>query len=163
VKFRFEQEFSAPLDAVEGAFCDPALYAAFGDLHNLAAPEVLEHRVDGPLVHLKVRYRFTGDLSAAARRVIDPARLTWVDVSTIDRHNHVATYVLEPDHYRDRFRCHGNSRFEPADGDRTRRVVDGDLTVRFPLVGGAVERAIVSGLRDHLDDEVAIVERWVSG
>jgi hypothetical protein len=30
-------------------------------------------------------------------------------------------------------------------------------------VGGAVERAIVSGLREHLAAEVAVVERFVDG
>jgi hypothetical protein len=30
----------------------------------------------------------------------------------------------------------------------------------MPFVGGQVERAIVSGLREHLADETDVVNRW---
>ena len=41
------------------------------------------------------------------------------------------------------------------------RVADIDLKVSFPLVGRAVENAIASGLREHLDDEVVIIEQYL--
>jgi len=40
--------------------------------------------------------------------------------------------------------------------------VMGSLMVKALIVGGAVERAIVSGLREHLAGEVALVERYVA-
>jgi hypothetical protein len=30
------------------------------------------------VVHLDVRFRFTGNLSSAVTKVVDPAKLTWV-------------------------------------------------------------------------------------
>ena len=161
MKFHLEQRFGAAPDAVARTFVDPAFYAMLQDLPNLGRPEVLELEASGDRVRLRVRYRFTGNLSPAARRVVDPDRLTWVEAATHDLATRSVTFVLHPDHYASRLSCHGDYRFEP-DGDRTRRVVDGDLSVRFPLVGRAVERAIVSGLRDHLDDEVAIVEQFLA-
>lgn len=35
------------------------------------------------------------------------------------------------------------------------------LRVRFPLVGGTVERAIVAGLRDHPAAEERVVQAWL--
>jgi hypothetical protein len=35
--------------------------------------------------------------------------------------------------------------------------------VKALIVGGAVERAIVSGLREHLAAEVAAVDRYLAG
>jgi len=43
----------------------------------------------------------------------------------------------------------------------TRRVIEGDLRVRFPLVGSTVERAIVSGLADHAAAEEEAVQAWL--
>jgi hypothetical protein len=40
--------------------------------------------------------------------------------------------------------------------------VTGVVKVKALVVGSAVERAIVSGLRDHLADEAAAVDRFVA-
>jgi hypothetical protein len=39
--------------------------------------------------------------------------------------------------------------------------MEGDLRVRYPVVGGLVERAIVVGMRQHLGEEARILERWL--
>jgi hypothetical protein len=41
--------------------------------------------------------------------------------------------------------------------------VEGDLTVSYPLVGRAVERAILSGLQDHLAGEADLLARRLAG
>jgi len=50
---------------------------------------------------------------------------------------------------------------DPTDDGGTRRVIEGDLRVHFPLVGGKVERAIVSGLRAHASAEARVVQAWL--
>ena len=65
-----------------------------------------------------------------------------------------------PDHYADRFTCAGSYRFDAVPGGSRRRG-QGDLRVRAFLVAGAVEGAIVSGLREHLADEVPVVEAFL--
>ena len=161
MRFQLQQRFRAPPERVLDAFADPAFYPELARLPKLGEPEVLAREDDGDLVRMQVRYRFTGELSSAARRVIDPKRLTWVDHSTIDRRNLRVTFEMRADHYADRFRCFGSYQLEPLGGGGALRRVDGELTVRVPLVGRSVERAILSGLEQHLDDEVEIVERWV--
>jgi hypothetical protein len=81
--------------------------------------------------------------------VVDPDRLSWVDASRFDRASHLMSFHMEPDHYPDRLWCEGTYRFNAADGS-TVMVMDGEVKVSFPLVGGVVERAMVSGLRQHL-------------
>jgi hypothetical protein len=68
---------------------------------------------------------------------------------------------MHPDHYADRFRCAGSYRFEAVDGG-TRRIGEGDVKVKALLVAGAVEGAIVSGLKEHLVEEVPVVEAFLS-
>jgi hypothetical protein len=160
VRFEIEQRFAADVDLVAHAYTDPELYARMDALAKLSRPEVLAHEVDGDVVRLQVRYAFVGDLSPAARAVIDPARLTWVEHSThhlADRHT---SFTMVPDHYRDRFRCAGAYRFEPLDAGSCARHGEAELTVKALLVAGAVEGAIVSGLQEHLVDEVPVVEAF---
>ena len=161
MRFELDQRFAAPPDVVAAAFADPDLYRAFGGLPKMTAPEVVSHQPDGDRVTMEVRYRFDGDLSPAARAVLDPDRLTWVEHSVHDLAARTTAFTMVPDHYGDRFRCQGTYRFE-ADGNGTRRHGQGDITVRALLVGRAVENAIISGLREHLEHEVPVVEAFVS-
>ena len=162
MRFTVEQRFEASPDAVARAYADPALYLRFEGLPKLSTPEVLSHAVDGDQVELQIRYHFTGHLSSAVRAVIDPARLSWVEHATHDLGARTTMFRMVPDHYRDRFRCSGSYRFE-ADGDGCRRRCEAEMKVQALLVAGAVEQAIVSGLREHLADEVRIVEAFVAG
>lgn len=162
MRFRIEQRFAADVDAVARAYADPALYTALDGLPKLSRPEVLSREADGDTVGLEVRYQFGGELSAAARAVIDPSRLTWVERSVHDLAQRSVWFTMVPDHYADRFRCSGSYRFEPIEGG-CRRTGEGDLRVKALLVAGAVEGAIVSGLEEHLVDEVPIVEAFVNG
>jgi hypothetical protein len=160
VHFTLDQQFAAPPAAVAAAFASAELYELVGALPDLGTPEVLSREVDGDVVHLRVHYRFERELSSVVRRVIDPKKLTWVEDSTHDLAARRVDFRLEPDYYADRLRCSGTYRFAPS-GDGTARHVEGDLSVRAPLVAGRVEQAIVAGLRDHLDAEVALVESFI--
>ncbi len=163
MRFELAQRFAASPDEVADAFTDPGMYAELASLPKLGQPEVIERRAEGGIVHLQVRYRFTGDLSAAVKAVVDPAKLTWVDDSHHDLSRRVVTFTMRPDHYADRFKASGSYRFEPAPNDpgATVRTTVGDIKVKMMLVAGQVERAIISGLREHLASEVKVVERWI--
>lgn len=158
--FELQQRINGTPAAVAAAFADPRYYETLGELPKLGTPEVVAHRVDGDVVSLEVRYRFTGDLNSAVKAVIDPRKLTWVERSTHDLAARQVTFELLPDHYPDRLKARGGYRFDPA-GDGTVRYAAGDLKVRAPLVASAVEGAIVSGLREHLEAESGHVERFL--
>jgi hypothetical protein len=163
MRFQIEQRIAGPVDAVARLYTEERLYERLGELPRLGRPEVLDRRENGSEVRLEVRFRFAGTLSPAVTRVVDPARLSWVEESVHDLARHTATFVMKPDNYADRLRSEGTVRYE-ADGDSgTRRTVEGDLAVRVPLVGRSVENAIISGLREHLAAEVEVVDALLSG
>lgn len=162
MRFRLRHAYDADPDAVAAAYASAALYDAFGALPRASAPVVLERTEsdDGRTVHLRVRWRFSADLAPAARAVVDPDKLTWVEESTHDLANRTVTWVMHPDNYRDRFACRGTYRFDPK-GAGTERVTEGELRIKAPLVAKLVENAIVSGLDEQLDAEVPLVEAAV--
>jgi hypothetical protein len=159
MRFQLEQVIAGPVEAVARIYTEPRFYELLGELPKLGRPEVLDRREDGSVVRLAVRFRFTGNLSAAVTRVVDPERLSWVEESVHDLERHTVTFQMKPDNYADRLRFEGWSSFEPESDGGTRRLAEGDVVVRVPLVGRTVEGAIVSGLREHLAGEVEVVER----
>jgi hypothetical protein len=166
MRFELTQRFNAAPDAVAAAFCDPGFYEALNATPGMGDPKVVSRETEGEnKVHLQVRYKFTGELSPPARAVLDPAKLVWVDDSHHDLAAREVTFRLLPDHYADRFKASGRYWFEATDqaSGVTLRRAEGDIKVKALVVGGAVERAILSGLKERLDDEVAVLERYLAG
>ena len=159
MRFRVEQAIGAPVAAVTAAVVDAAYYDQAGPTSTLSAPEVVLDRRRGDVVDLHLRYGYTADLGGPARRLLDPAKLTWVMRQEVVVTAGTVTFVLVPDHYPDRLTCSGHGRFT-ARGEATVQTVDGDLRVHVPLVGGSAERAMVGGLRRHLADEAARLADW---
>ena len=161
MNFRIEQRIPAPLTAVEAALLDSDFVAATADLPKLGAPDLLENARDGDRAHQRIRYHFTAPLSGAVTRVVDPAKLTWIDDATYDLTSHTSRHRIVPDNYADRLKAAYDVTLE-ALGDSTRRLVTGELTVHVPLVGGRVERAIVDGLEEHANAEAELLGAWIA-
>lgn len=160
MRFSLEQELPGSVDDVLAALLDPAFLRRLGELPKLRPPALLSQERDGDVVVQRVQYAFAGSLSPAVTRVIDPDKVTWVDESTYDLAARHATFRIIPDHYAGKLRCAGTYTFS-ARGGVCLRAVDAELSVRVPLVGKVVERAIVAGLLDHLRIEADLLARWL--
>ncbi|HUR78758.1 MAG TPA: DUF2505 family protein [Acidimicrobiales bacterium] len=161
MRFTIEQRFRARLTDVEDAYVSPELLATLATLPKVGGAELLEQRHEAGHVFQRVRYRFTAELSAAVTAVVDPAKLTWVEESMLDRATHVTTWKIVADHYGNRLDCRGEFALR-EDGGGTVRRTDAEIKVRFPLVGGRVEKAIVAGLEQHAEAEQAAVEAYMT-
>ena len=114
MRFQVTQRFDAPVDEVLGAYTDPAFYEELVGLPKIGEPKVLEHTTSAGRVLLRVHYRFTAALPSAATRVIDPAKLTWVEETTYDLGAESSRSRLVPDHYPDRLSASGSVRITAA-------------------------------------------------
>jgi len=163
VRFSVAQPIAATTERVEEALVDPRFYEALATMPNIGEPEVLECTARDSEVILRVRYAFTGDLAAPARRVLDPAKLTWVVESTVDRSTRTTAFRMLPDHYADRLVCGGSYTLVAGGADATIQQMEGNLRVNYPVVGRLAERGIVLGLKEHVAQEAHVIERWVAG
>ena len=156
MKFELVQRWEAvPTDVFE-VYLDPTFYAELDGVGVIGDPEVVSHEVVAARVEMQVRFRFTGDVPSAAAKIVRPDRLTWIEDTVFERATLRSRSTIIPDHYPDRLQCTATSRFEEVDGGCL-RTITGDLKVRVLLVGGQVEKAIVSGMRDHFVDEQRVV------
>jgi len=161
VDFTIEQRLAGAPAAVQELLLDPEFVAARSKLPKLGDAELLECTRDDTTARLRVRLRFTAELSSAVTAVIDPKKLTWVDDARFDLAALHADHTIEPDNYADRLSSTYRSVLEP-DGAGTRRVLTGMVKVRMMLVGGKVEGAIVSGLREYAVPEAELLNTWLT-
>jgi hypothetical protein len=162
VHFTVDQPVAVPVERAQEAFVDPRFYEALGAMPNIGDPEILECTERDTDVFLRVRYAFTGELAAPARRVLDPAKLTWVVESTVDRSTRTTKFRMLPDHYANRLECAGVYTLTATGLDGTMQHMEGDLRVNYPVVGRLAERGIVVGLKEHIAQEARVVEQWVA-
>ncbi len=163
MRFEILQRYESDAEAVTAAYADPDLYPTLVGLPKLGGIEVLDHRETGSTARLRIRFAFTGHLPAAVTAVVDPTRLTWVQETDHDLDTGSTSFRLRPDHYADRLQASGKFLVSSAaDGEGSTRTVTGDLKVRALLVGGKVEEAIISGLREYLEAEAPEVDRYIT-
>lgn len=158
--FSIDVDLAHPPAAVQDAFLDPHFLAATATLPKIGGAEVLELTRSDTAARLRVRYRFTAPLSRAVTRVIDPAKLTWVDDATFDLAAWRSEHVMLPDNYPDRLESRYVSALAPA-GRGSRWTVAGTLVVHAPLVGGRVAAVIVDGLREHAVAQGTLLDEWL--
>jgi hypothetical protein len=160
VDFTVEQRFAAPVEAVEAALLDAGFIAGLAELPKIGQAELVSQEREGDVVEQEIRYVFVGELSAAVRAVVDPRKLSWILESRYDLTVHDARWRILPDHYAERLTAEGTNRLT-ADGAGTRRVMEGHVKVHMALVGGRVERAIISGLKEHAEAEADALARYL--
>lgn len=153
MKLDVSHSIAADAATVAARLADPEFLLARPDRPPLGEPELLVHDVSGSRVHLEIRYRFTGDLNAAARSFLEPDKLTWIQVSDHDLEGLRVVFHLRPDHYANRLTAKGRYLLVPDGSNSCRRQLQADLRVKVPLVGGQVERVLIDGLRTELDHQ----------
>jgi hypothetical protein len=156
VRFHAEHEFAGAPRDVALILTDPEFHARL-ELPDLSLPEVEAQDATGSERTLKLRYEFIGSLDPIARRLLAGRRLTWIQTLVLDTATGIGTLVFAAEAEPSRLYGNASMRLDAIDKDRTRRRINGDFFVKFPLVGGTAERRIVPGLVRRLDIEADAV------
>jgi hypothetical protein len=161
MRFTLEHTFDAPIDVVEKASNSPDYQQMLDDLPNLGKRKVtsLEEHTDGSM-HRVTHYTLGAQLPAPVVAVLGQSA-TWDEVADYDPATHTWTFEIKPHVLGGRLKCHGNYRFQ-EDGQQTTRVVEVDVKVKVPLVGGRVENEIRKGLVETMDAEATLLQEYLS-
>ena len=157
MKFSIGQNVAVAPDVAVAAYGDPAFYEDRAPSGDISLAGVVSHEDMGTRARIEVRYQFTGAVSSAVRAVIDPAKMSWVTRTDIDKAERRTTFTVLPDYYPDRLDCSGTFTFAAAASGSGATVITvaGDLRVHVFLVGRTVEQLIVTGLRKYLEAEIS--------
>ncbi len=127
-------------------------WASLDDLTKTSKPEILEVSRTGDIAITRLRYALNVDLPRQAARYIDPEDVTWVEQVEWTLPTLSATVNFLPDQGSALMTASGTANVI-ADGDEAAREVRGEVKVRIPFVGKKVERAVIDGVGEHLEEE----------
>ncbi len=157
-----DQPIAVSADEAQAAFADPAFYQSLGELAGISAPEVRSFSRTDDHVHLELGYRFAGQLNGPAKRILDPEKITWAQVTDVDLTARRTDVRMVPDNYQSLLSF--NAWYElRSEGEATcSQHFEGDLRIRLPLLGPLAERAIGGSIRQNITETAHLVERYVT-
>jgi len=157
VRFEITHEFEIPLDALELAVISPDLFSKFkARLKSLEEVRQKQHDLVGGVLRRVWAYQANVKVPVFAKKVVSREMLSWDERSTYEIKLHEAAWSVEPNarpEWRKYFHAEGTYKLLPLERGRTRRVVEGELTLRVPVVHKVAERAILGEVRRMFDAE----------
>jgi hypothetical protein len=162
MKFGFEQRWTTSVARVVDLYTDEEFWSSVSGFSRTTPPEVIEVRRDADTAFTALRWRLNVDLPPQATRFIDPDDVAWVENTSWDLRRATAGVQFVPAQGASLMTASANVAVV-ADGDEAVRRVTGELRVRIPLLGGRVERAVIDGVEEHLDEEAEVVASALEG
>jgi hypothetical protein len=157
MRFEIVHELDIPLDAVELAVVSPDLFSKLEPrLTNVEHVSQKEHKLEGNVLHRVWAYQATVRVPVFAQKVVTREMLSWDEASTYDLKAHEAHWSVSPHvkaNWKKYFQAEGTYKLTSNGGGRTKRKVEGELTLRVPVVQKMAERAILAEVRRLFDAE----------
>lgn len=157
-----DQAIDLSAERAQVVFLDPAFYQTLGSLSSISAPAVLSFSLGHGRAKLILSYRFTGQLSGPARKLLDTSKLTWTQETNVDLSSRRTEVQMLPDHYEGLFSFEGWYALREDGPARCTQHLEADLRVHLPLVGPLAERAMAIGVRQNLAETARLVERYAA-
>lgn len=161
MKFEVAHEFDIPLDALELAVLSPTLVESIAPrLASVESVRQTEHKFDGASLERVWAYQANVKLPAFARPYVTKEMCAWEERSVYRLQDHSSSWSIHP-HLRPEwqkyFTAGGHYRLVPLPGGRTRRVVEGDLSLHHvpPGFRHLGERLIIGEVKKTLEAEAA--------
>jgi len=157
--------FDHPLQAMEEALLDPETYQRVASrMKTIREMEPLEVTEDEGRVRRRVRYLPEPLIKRVGPKKVEPRWMEWTEESEYDRRTHRMTFVNVPRVGKvARLMDNRGTVVLEAAGDRTRRVLSGELRIKVPLLGRIAEKIIHKTARGIVDEEARILNEMLRG
>lgn len=154
--FKLEHDFpDIPCDVFEAYLNDPELIKMLDKMPAFRSRDLVS-KTDNADGSTTWRFKVVagGDVPASVRKVLSEDMLTWHEDTRYVPKEHTIHWTIVPLAARAQqlLESHGTWKLIPA-GNGTRRVIDGNITVKVPLIGKVVEQYLASELKRNYDVE----------
>lgn len=123
---------------------------------------VLERRRDGPRGHDELRVSPRKELPALAQRALGTSRFSYVQVVDSDDDTMTTAWKVLSEVIPDKVSCTGTSRVVATD-EGCERIIEGEIKVSVPFVGGAIEKVVLEQLERSYDRAAEVIRRHLLG
>jgi len=159
--FRITHEFDATPEEFWEVFFDEPFNVEQYKRIKVKERTMLSRKEDDKGIAFSVRILPERDLPSVVKKIVK-GDLGYVESTVYTRATSSMEIDIVPTLFADRTKIHANFKVEPLPGGRCRRTFEGDLTVKFAIFGGAIERAIYDDMAKSYDVAAAVHGEWMA-
>jgi Protein of unknown function (DUF2505) len=160
MKISLDQPIAVSAEEAQSAYLDPGFYRSLGELSGISAPEVQSLSQDGDHVRIVLGYRFAGQLNGPAKKILDPKKLTWSQVTDVDLAARRSEVKMLPDNYQGLLSFSGWYELRSVSDRECSQHFEGDLRIHLPVLGPLAERALGGSIRQNMAETALLIERY---
>jgi Protein of unknown function (DUF2505) len=162
MKISLDQPIAVSAEKAQAAYLDPGFYRSLGELSGISAPEVRSLSQSSGHARIELGYRFAGELNGPARRVLDPQKLTWSQVTDVDLATRRSEVQMVPDNYQGLLSFTGWYELRDVSQHECSQHFEGDLRIHLPVLGPLAERALGGSIRQNMAETAHLIERYAA-
>ena len=118
--------------------------------------QVLEEREEAGVLHRRIRTEPDRELPGMVSSILGAAKLCYIQENQWHKADSRLDWTVKLEVMTDKVDVHGTTSITPIDDEACRRVVEGEIKVRVPLVGGRIEKAVVSEFESSMKRAVEV-------
>jgi Protein of unknown function (DUF2505) len=160
VKFELRHRFDAPIEDVTKTILDRDYQESLDPIGPLKSRTLISQVEEGGIVVRKVRCVLNLEFAGPAKAILGSADPAWIEESTWFPQEMAWRWKVIPEVVANILSANGALQLI-EEGEATSRLVSGDVRVRVPFVGKAVERSIVEGVTKVYDEEAERLTHWL--
>ena len=158
MKFRMEHILPANSDRAWQVIMSEE-FARQSYAHSGTIREVLSEEVRNGLTFMKLRIVVEKPLPPMAAKVIGSSQLSWIQEQVIDDVKQLMSWKITIPSA-NKVQSSGIFRIEKI-GDESRRIVEGDVSVKIPIVGKKAEQHICKQLEESYENSAKFTQAWL--
>ncbi len=162
MKISLDQPIAVSAEEAQAAYLDPAFYTSLGELSGISAPEVRSFSQTPDHGRIELGYRFSGQLSGPATKILDTNKLTWSQVTDVDLAARRSEVRMVPDNYQGLLSFAGWYDLRTVSDHECSQHFEGDLIIHLPILGPLAERALGGSIRQNMAETAHLIERYVA-
>lgn len=161
MKFRCEHRFSGlTLTAYEELYFDEAFNGALCGEVGLTRT-LVSRDLEGGKIRRVVKVAPDREIPAPAAKVLGAAKIEYTETVEYTFGSGRAVWSTVSSVMTDKVDSRGTVQFSESDGAVV-RTVEGDITVKIPLLGGMVEKFIVADVEKSYEKAAAFTRSWLA-
>jgi Protein of unknown function (DUF2505) len=163
MNYEIPHEFDHSIDLIEKAMLDPKLIPHLvKEMVSIDEMEILEITDNGSTISRKVRYLPKPIIKRIGLKKIPPKAMEWIEVSTYDKKSKTLSYDNQSTHPKVRKIFINNGKISLTKiGEKTKRVVAGELRVDVKILGRIAEKIIFKTAKKVLKEEAEAMRSFI--
>jgi hypothetical protein len=123
--------------------------------------DLIEERTEGAIQIRRLRFTPDRELPSAVAALIGAKKLVYEQENRWDSANNTMHWRVIPTFLQGKFDAKGLFKVVPLGADACQQVVEGEIVVNVPLVGGQIEKAVVAEVQRSYDKTAATCREWL--